>query len=61
MHKVKDLREAKGLTQEQLAAASGLTVKTVWRAEAGYNITMRTLERLAKALQVDIREVLTDA
>jgi transcriptional regulator with XRE-family HTH domain len=53
--RVKELREAKGLTQQELADAAGVGRVTVNRIEnervAG--IDFDTLERLANALGVD--------
>jgi DNA-binding XRE family transcriptional regulator len=51
--RVKELREAKGLTLEALAAKAGLSKHTVVKVETGRrrNVTRRTLVGLARALQ----------
>lgn len=50
------LRKAQGLTQEALAAASGVNVRQIQKIEAGEiltkNITLENAVRLAKALGV---------
>lgn len=49
-HNLTHLREARLLTQEQLAAAAGLCAKTVWKAENGYAVSMETQRKLLAAL-----------
>lgn len=53
--KIKDLRLLKGLTQEDLAEKTGLSVRTIQRIENG-EVDPRTftLTALAEALEVDI-------
>ena len=46
------LREAKGMTQENLAHKSNVSVRTVQRAEAGSPIDIETLAQLAATLGV---------
>jgi transcriptional regulator with XRE-family HTH domain len=46
------LREAKGMTQENLAHKSNVSVRTVQRAEAGSPINIETLAQLAATLGV---------
>jgi len=62
MNGLKNLREKRLITQEELAAASGLAVATVSRLERGKaRPSLKTVRRLAKALDVDplhLREVL---
>ena len=41
------LRERRGLTLAQVAAATALTAPTVARAEAGANVSLRTITALA--------------
>ncbi len=47
-------RQARGLTQEQLATKAGLDVKTVRKAEQGKRLDITTLSRLAVALDVEL-------
>lgn len=54
------LREAKGLTQEQVAAMSKLDVRTVQRAEAGTAIGLETLAQIAATLGVPNDELLVN-
>ncbi len=57
---LKTLREAKGLTQGELAERAGLHRVYVTQLEIGVetNPTLDTLERLAKALGVPASELL---
>ena len=51
--RVKALRQAKLMTQEDLAEATGLAVRTVRNIEAGrVSPTLTTVGRLAEALEV---------
>jgi DNA-binding XRE family transcriptional regulator len=53
--KIKELRETKGLTQDQLAGAAGLLRPNLARFEAGkHRPTMDTLEKIAAALKVPV-------
>ncbi len=57
--KIKELRLLKGLTQEELAELTGLSVRTIQRIESGeVDPRTYTLNALAEALGVDL-EVLT--
>lgn len=52
---VRTLREAKCLTQQQLASAAGMTQPAVARFEAGGTVpTIQVLERLAAALDAEL-------
>jgi transcriptional regulator with XRE-family HTH domain len=51
--RVRELREAKGISQEKLAALADLSSKTVRRAESGDSVSFRTLTKLARALGVE--------
>jgi transcriptional regulator with XRE-family HTH domain len=54
-------REANGLTQEQLAAASGSTFSTISRLERGLTEpTLTTITKIAKALDVPVATLLAD-
>ncbi len=53
---VRELREAQGLSQNQLAGRLGTTQSVIARLEAGgTKPTLRTLERVAAALGVRVR------
>jgi transcriptional regulator with XRE-family HTH domain len=52
-------RRKAGLSQIQLAEASGTQVSTVFSGENGaQNLSLKTLQKLADALKVDMRELL---
>jgi len=58
--KVQIIRKAQGLSQEELADKAGLHrtyIGMIERAEK--NITLKNIEKIAKALNVDIKELLT--
>lgn len=56
--RVRQIREAKGLRQEDMCEF-GFDYKYYQRIEYGQkNVTLRTLNRLAKALQVEVAELL---
>lgn len=53
--RLRELREAKGLSQIQLAAASGVERGTINRIENNNQVaTLSTLEKLAVALEVEL-------
>ncbi|MDD7910169.1 helix-turn-helix domain-containing protein [Pseudovibrio exalbescens] len=57
--KVKELRQQKGLSQEQLAEMAGVSTRTLQRIENGANPSTETLKCLASALEInfaDLRE-----
>jgi len=54
-------RQEQGLTQEQLAAKSGVASEYISRLEAGKrNPTVAIVEKLAKALQVSVDRLLME-
>jgi XRE family transcriptional regulator, regulator of sulfur utilization len=56
--KIKKLRKAKGITQDQLAELSGLNRTHVYRLESGkQSMTLRTLKIIADTLGVKIRDL----
>lgn len=55
--RIAELRRSKGWTQQQLAAESGVTTRTVQRLEAGQDSSMDTLTRIAKALEVPVGDL----
>lgn len=55
------LRQAKGLSIRQLAAASGLEYSQIQRIEKGkVNLAFTTLVALAQGLDVDVQALLQD-
>jgi transcriptional regulator with XRE-family HTH domain len=57
--RLKQLREARGMTQAELAAKAGLSREYVLRLEnASQDPTLSTLEALAKALKVKPADLL---
>jgi XRE family transcriptional regulator, regulator of sulfur utilization len=59
--RLKQLRQARKLTQEQLGEAAGLSYKFVGEIERGVgNPTLTTLDALANALQVAITDLLVE-
>jgi transcriptional regulator with XRE-family HTH domain len=59
---IRALREARGLTQEQLADLAGVHRTYVGSVERGErNVTVETLSRFAEALEVRPSEILADA
>ncbi len=58
-NRVRELRKAKGWSQEQLAEAAGLDRTYIGRCEAGrQNATLKTVYALATALGVDATDLL---
>ena len=61
---LKDIRNRKRLSQEQLARMANVTTKTVQRAEAGSggrrNVSARSWSKLARALHVSPSELWED-
>jgi transcriptional regulator with XRE-family HTH domain len=48
------------VTMEELAAAAGISVKTLYRIEAGAPTSETTVIKLARALDVDVVELAED-
>lgn len=59
MSLLKNIREKQNLTQEELSAQSGVSVRTIQRIEAGTIPKGYTLKTLAKTLNVNENELLT--
>jgi len=56
---VRKIREDKGLSQEKLAALADLHRTYIGQIERGEkNIGLRNLEKIARALEVDIKDFL---
>lgn len=56
--RIQTLRERKGLTQEQLEEKTGVNTKYISAIERGQkNVTIKTLEKIAKGLDVELYEL----
>jgi transcriptional regulator with XRE-family HTH domain len=59
--RIKKIRKAKGITQEELADRAGLNRTHMYRLEGGkQSMTLRTLKIIADALDVRVRELVKD-
>lgn len=56
----KNLRQQKNWSQEQLALASGLSLRTIQRIESGRKASIESLKSIAAALDVDIETLQQD-
>ena len=61
-YKLRDMRQAKQLTQQQLAEKSGVSRQTINNIENDehYNTTFNTLVKLADALGVTVDQIFFD-
>lgn len=60
MQRLREWREKRALTQDQLAEKAGVSRATIIRLERGYSAVPPTLRKLADALNVDPAELLED-
>ena len=62
--KIKTLRVSIGLTQRDLAQKSGISRATLSQLETSddfiYTLTLRTLTKPAKALEVSVRDIIPE-
>jgi transcriptional regulator with XRE-family HTH domain len=56
--KIRKLRMDRGLSVERLAQAAALAEKSIVNAEKGRNVLLSTINQLAKAFKVDVKELL---
>ena len=59
--KVKEIARSRGISQGRLSRMSDVnltTIQLVWRKPTTANITLYTLDKLAKALKVDASELI---
>ena len=59
---VKRIRNQRGISQDKLAKLADITVTTLVKIESGanQNPTMRTLQGIAKALEVTLDELVSE-
>lgn len=56
--RIKELRESKHLTQEDMEEENGLPVRTYQDIERGNsNVTLKSLQSIAKRLDVEIKDL----
>jgi transcriptional regulator with XRE-family HTH domain len=55
--RIAELRKSRGLTQEQLGVLLGTSFQWVSQVEAGRNMTIHSLVRIANALEVPLAEL----
>jgi DNA-binding XRE family transcriptional regulator len=56
---IRKLREAKGVTQDELASAAGMMRSNISRIEAAkHRPTLETMEKIAKALKVSVADLI---
>lgn len=60
--KIREIRKGKRMSQDELASKSGISRTIISRLETGEqdNATMKTLARLAAALDVQIQDLFFD-
>jgi transcriptional regulator with XRE-family HTH domain len=54
---IKNLRQIKYLSQENLAELSGLSLRTIQRVESGHRISYASLRSLAAAFDINVDEL----
>ncbi|GAB2468091.1 helix-turn-helix domain-containing protein [Xylanimonas ulmi] len=58
--RIPELRKSRGWTQERLAEASTVAVRTIQRLESGADASLETLSLIAGALDVPVSELFAD-
>jgi transcriptional regulator with XRE-family HTH domain len=56
--RIETLRKQKGLTQEELAEKSGFHRAYFWDIEHGRNVSLKTIYKISKALNISISDFL---
>jgi HTH-type transcriptional regulator, competence development regulator len=59
--KIRDLRRATGMTQQDLAHEADLALRTVARIEGGEQASVSTLQAIARVFDVTLDELLAEA
>lgn len=59
MNRLKEVREAKGVSQEKLSELSGISRQTIYKIEADpeFNAKVDTIKKLADALDVSFNDI----
>jgi len=57
---MKNWRLSEGMTRDELHALSGVHKNSIRRAEAGENITLQSLMRIADGLGADIKDLFVE-
>lgn len=55
--KIETTRRKKGMTQEELAEKAGLHRAYFWDIEQGRNISIKTAYKVAKALDISLKDL----
>jgi len=58
MTKLKDVREKKLLSREELAIKAKVSLRTIANAERGRGVTLTTFKKLVKILEVDTKKLI---
>ena len=57
-HRLRELRAARGWSQEKMAEATGLHWTYIGQAERGErNLTLRSIQKIAKGLKIEMVEL----
>ena len=59
MNLVRQVRESKQMSRYRLASISGLAYSLIFRIENGSDVHLSTLEKLAVALNVDVKDLVS--
>lgn len=57
MYKIRQIREQLGLSKYEVCKRTGLAFNTVLKIEAGADTRVSTLAKIAKALNVEVKEL----
>ena len=57
MNKIKQIREQKGLSRNQVANTSGVWYKNLYDIENGKNVTLSTLRKIAAAMNCEVSDL----
>lgn len=60
MLKIREMREAAGMSQPRLAAAAGIALRTLTYAESGRDVRLSTALAIARALGIPLSELLNE-